>query len=246
MFDEITKYHNTISCFSQFDPPPYWNYTYITTPPSMEDLSYLETYWQRRNRAMTFYFENTPENKNIKSFLSSHKFSHHFEDSWMFYEGKILDKTHFESIKEVRNEKDLADFIYAFDNSYQEGDPQNAYGRLNDYLPLSEQAWRKHKDTDKLHYYVAYKDGKPVAVSALTLYKDIGYLSNIGSLPSARGQGYGKAVTLFAVKESVKRGHHHHVLATEQGTYANDFYQRLGFKTHFSAVAFTTTHPAEQ
>jgi ribosomal protein S18 acetylase RimI-like enzyme len=84
-----------------------------------------------------------------------------------------------------------------------------------------------------------YKGSEPVAVSTLNSYYGISYISNIGSLQKVRGQGYGKAATLFCVNESLKRGDKVQCLATEEGNYPNEFYKRIGFKTKFAAPLFT-------
>lgn len=85
---------------------------------------------------------------------------------------------------------------------------------------------------------MVYKDSRPVAFSALTNYESIGYISNAGSLKEVRGQGFGKLATLYCIDQSKKRGNTEHCLATEEGTYANKFYKRLGFKTLFTAVGY--------
>ena len=86
---------------------------------------------------------------------------------------------------------------------------------------------------------MVYKNNKPVAVSTLTNYDEIGYISNVGSLSEVRGEGFGKAATLFCIQESIKHGNREHCLATEEGAYPNEFYKRIGFVTRFTAVGYT-------
>ena len=117
---------------------------------------------------------------------------------------------------------------------YQKDDPQNAYGELGDYLGVAESVWYKHHKTGKVEYFIFYKDKIPVAVSTLTNFQNIGYISNVGSLKEVRGQGFGKLATLYCVEQSKKRGNITHCLATEEGTYANEFYSKIGFSTKFT------------
>lgn len=106
-------------------------------------------------------------------------------------------------------------------------------------LKVAENVWHKHNKTNKLEYFVAHKNNKPVAVSTLTNYNEIGYISNVGSLKEIRGEGYGKLATLYCVEQSKKNGNTKHCLATEEGTYPNEFYKKIGFKTRFTATGYS-------
>jgi len=44
--------------------------------------------------------------------------------------------------------------------------------------------------------------------------------------------------TLHCVKQSIEKGHNYHFLATEEGHYPHEFYQRIGFKTKFTAIDY--------
>lgn len=121
---------------------------------------------------------------------------------------------------------------------FQKDDPQNPYGTLGDYLTVAEKVWHRHHATDRIEYFTAFDGNEPVAVSTLTNFKQIGYISNVGSLRKVRGQGFGKLATLYCVDVSKKRDNHYHCLATEEGTYPHEFYQRIGFEKKFSAVCY--------
>jgi len=54
-----------------------------------------------------------------------------------------------------------------------------------------------------------------------------------------RGQGYGKAATLYCIEQSIKNGNFEHCLATEENTYPNEFYKNIGFSTRFTAIGYT-------
>lgn len=87
-------------------------------------------------------------------------------------------------------------------------------------------------------YYLIYDGNKPVAVSSLTSREGIGYISNVGSLREVRGKGFGKLATFVCIHESMERKNQYHCLATEEGTFAHDFYTRLGFECLLTGVCF--------
>ena len=157
------------------------------------------------------------------------------EDSLMFYTGSEVRESDLGTVKEVQTEDDLHTFIDVFDHCYQKDDPKNPYGELGDYLKSATEAWMNHHASGRIAYFIAYKDSEPVAVSALTSYKGIGYISKVGSLRSVRGEGFGKRATLWCVSQSQKHGNTMHCLATEEGTNPNAFYTSIGFQTRFTA-----------
>ncbi|HRN70152.1 MAG TPA: GNAT family N-acetyltransferase [Candidatus Woesebacteria bacterium] len=126
-----------------------------------------------------------------------------------------------------------------FNNSYQKNDPQNPYGELGNYLKVAEEGWYKHNKTNRMQYFIVYDGSKPVAVSTLITYEGIGYIANVGSLQEIRGKGFGKLATLYCVAESRKLGNTIYCLATEEKTYPNEFYTRIGFETKFRAVGYS-------
>jgi ribosomal protein S18 acetylase RimI-like enzyme len=78
----------------------------------------------------------------------------------------------------------------------------------------------------------------PVGVASLTSEGGIGYISNVGTIAKVRGKGFGKAITLFCVQQSMQNSSVEHCLATEQGEYPDTFYKRIGFVPRFSAVNY--------
>lgn len=80
-----------------------------------------------------------------------------------------------------------------------------------------------------------------MAVASLNSHAGMGYIFNVGSLPEVRGEGFGRLVSLYCVYASKKKRNSVHCLATEEGTYPNKFYKRIGFKTHFTGICYTQT-----
>jgi len=224
--------------FSAKDDEPFFNYAQINNLITESELKKIEKAMQNLNRKPTIYFEHRKSLDNLIQFLIKHKYEKSWEDSWMFYLGNKIDTSRFNAVKKVTNNKKLEEFIKTLDACYQKNDPQNPYGKLGAYLELVRDVWYKHNQFNKLEYFIVYKNDKPVAVSTLTNYKKLGYISNVGSLKEVRGQGFGKIASLYCVKKSIENGNIEHALGTEEDHHPNEFYKRLGFKTRFTAIGY--------
>ena len=87
-------------------------------------------------------------------------------------------------------------------------------------------------------FFIIFFENKPVAVSTLSNYGGIGYISNIGSLKNVRGKGFGKIATLYAVQRSIENENKVHALSTNEEGEAKGFYDYIGFTKKFTAVGF--------
>lgn len=238
MFDRLIELGFATVSFCEIDKTSFWNNALTDQMFTEEELSEIEQTMQSLGRVSAVYFEHRETLQPLISFLTAGGYKQEFEDSWMFWPGKDIDTSRFDSVKKVTNETELEVFLKTFDACYQKDDPQNPYGELGDYLEVTEKVWHKHCGTNRLEYLIVYKGDKPVAVSTLTNFEGIGYISNVGSLREVRGEGFGKLATFYAVEESKRCGNDTHCLATEEGTYANEFYKRIGFETRFTAVCY--------
>jgi GNAT superfamily N-acetyltransferase len=76
--------------------------------------------------------------------------------------------------------------------------------------------------------YVAYQDGEAVGTSALLLHSGVAGIFAVATLPRARGQGIGTALTVAPLLEARRRGYRVGTLqATQMGF---PIYGRLGFR----------------
>lgn len=239
MFDQLVDLGFAIVSYCSIYDSDFWNNALTNETLSEDQVSQVESRLGEFKRKPSFYFENKDELGGLVEKLTKKGYSKSFEDCWQFWSGTEIDKKHFDSVKKVETEEDLKIFLETFDKCYQKNDPQNPYGELGDYLKVAEQAWDKHHATNRIEYFLVYEGDKPVAVSTLTNFEGLGYISNVGSLKEVRGRGFGKAATLYCVEESQKHGNKEHCLATEEGHYPNGFYNQIGFKTRFRAIAYT-------
>lgn len=225
--------------YSKTDKSDFWNYALPKWELNHDELNNLEKSFKEISTNPAIYFENTASASNLTKLLTTQGYKKSFEDSWQFWKGMAIENKHFESVRRVQNSNDLGIFLKTFNDCYQKDDPQNPYGELGDYLKSAEAAWHKNSKSNKIEYFIVYKSEQAVAVSSLTNYKGIGYISNVGSLREVRGEGYGKAATLYCVKKSLENGNTEHCLATEEGHYPNEFYKKIGFDTRFTALAYS-------
>lgn len=239
MYDSLepTSYGFLVTCND--DIHQYWNNALLERNITQDELRAIETQLQKYNRTPAVYFENTPEFEQTVQLLLQENYKKISEDSWMFYEHSYLDTSSFKNIKQVENEQELQIYIETLNACYKKDDPTNPYGELGSYLTAAKDDWLKIGTTGKLQYFIAYQENTPVAVATLTTSEKIGYISNVGSLTTVRGKGFGKAITLYCVYQSIQKGNTSHCLATEEGTNPNQFYKNLGFQTKFTALCYS-------
>lgn len=237
MFDKFFDLGFALFGYCHNDRSSFWNNTLIENEIDAGQIKQIEKVMNNYDRKSVLYFENNKSNSFIE-LIESLGYAKEYEDSWMFYTGNDLNYNKDVVVKKVVNEQDLKIFLEVLNNCYRNNDPQNPYGELGNYLSMAEKVWYRHNSTKRVEYFIVYKNRQPVAVATLTNFDGIGYISNIGSLPEVRGEGYGKIATLFSVEQSVKNKNSLHCLATEEKTYPNEFYKRIGFEVKFTAVGF--------
>ena len=239
MFDKIINLPFGSVSYCAGEDSAFWNQALVNQLLTQDQLFLIEKTLKRLNRQPAVYFENKDSLKPLVEFLIKNHYKRYFEDCWLFHPGGEINSDRFGQVKKVTTEKELGIFIKTFDACFQKDDPQNPYGELGDYLKVAEKVWHRHKASNRIEYFTVYSGDEPVGVSTLANFKQIGYISNVGSLRKVRGQGFGKLATLYCVDVSQKRGNQYHCLATEEGTYPHEFYQRIGFVKKFSAACYT-------
>lgn len=240
MFSKIVSFGNYKIITNEFDKTPFWNYVFCDNKIDAIKISSLEKELEKLERIKSFYFEYNKSNDTtaLIEYLTERGYVLKYEDSWMFFTSNVIETLDYSHIKKVSSGEDLDTWISVINECYKENDPQNPYGSLGSYLDLAKKAWLTNNSSDFI-YYIAYKDSTPVSVATLTFQSDLGYISNVGSLQTVRGQGYGKLITLFCVEQSLKRNVKQVCLGTEEGTFPNDFYKRIGFETKFTTRNYT-------
>ncbi len=86
-------------------------------------------------------------------------------------------------------------------------------------------------DNAAAFYYLARRDGEPVAGAAITLAAGVAGVFSVATIPSARQRGIGAAVTLAALLDARARGYAVGVLQASEMGYP--VYERMGFTEQF-------------
>jgi ribosomal protein S18 acetylase RimI-like enzyme len=87
-----------------------------------------------------------------------------------------------------------------------------------------------------VHYYLGMLDGSPVATSLLYLGGGVAGIYNVATLPSARRQGIGSALTLAPLLDARSWGYR---IGTLQSTAMGlNLYRRIGFKEYCTFHAY--------
>ena len=238
MFGELISLDFARIIYNKSDSTPFWNYALTNQILSADKITAIEEKLKSLNRKPAIYFENTDSLAPFIGILKNNGYLLNNEDSWMFYEDEAVNILDFSKIKRVESSEDLKIWLDTLNKCYQANDPQNPYGELGDYINLAENAWEKNHSVGKFEYFIAFKENEPVAVATLTHQEGLAYISNVGSIQEVRGQGYGKLITLFCVHQAKERDISQICLATEEGTYPNAFYKKIGFKTRFTATCY--------
>jgi GNAT superfamily N-acetyltransferase len=92
------------------------------------------------------------------------------------------------------------------------------------------------KHDDAVHYYLGMLGDKPVATSLLYLGGGVAGIYNVATLPEARRQGIGRALTLAPLLEARAWGYRTGILqATPMGI---NIYRRMGFREYCTFHAY--------
>lgn len=84
--------------------------------------------------------------------------------------------------------------------------------------------------------FTGHLDGEPVAVSSLVMTNGLAGVYAVATLPHARKRGIGRAMTLHAMAEGLRRGA---TMATLQATpMGRPIYEKIGFRTVFDYQAY--------
>ena len=80
------------------------------------------------------------------------------------------------------------------------------------------------------HHYIGWQQHTPVAIASLLLHAGIAGIYGVATIPQARKQGLGTAMTLHALHEAQKLGYRIAVLAPSN--MAVNIYRRIGFSDY--------------
>jgi ribosomal protein S18 acetylase RimI-like enzyme len=236
----ITKIENidkAILAYSEGDSEIWWNFALLRKPIQKEDLDSIEAFFTKLKRKPSIYFSDDKEFDQIPEILKKESYKLSATDSWLSWERESPQIDNLNVI-EVKSDENFKTWVETFVKSYPKDDPKNPYGEQKEFAKNLGRLWKTRKRNED-QYFLALDNDSPVATGILTTYGDLGYISGIGSIPSARGKGFGKKISLYCVRESFNKGNRHHSIATEEGTFPFEFYKRIGFTPKFVAYLYS-------
>jgi ribosomal protein S18 acetylase RimI-like enzyme len=233
---KVKENDDNIFVYTKENPEPWWNFVFFKRNLEQKDFKKVQNFFCKKERKSSIYLFDDLKNKENESILKKECYKLITKDSYLFWDNK-KPKINDSEIIEVKTDNEFNIWIKTFVKSYPKDDPKNPYGEQKQFAKLLKKRWNENKVKNS-KYFIVFKNKIPVSVGMLTSHNKQGYLSLIGSIPSVRGQGYGKKVTLYCINESFKLGNKNHYLITEKGHYPFKFYNKIGFNEKFSAYLY--------
>ncbi len=222
----------------------YWNYaTKINIDEKYpEDLiNKIIDFYKTKNRQPAIYFTPFTKTRNLPDIIGKFGFKLKYKDAWMFYEGaepKFEMPENF-TIKPAETSEERKIFIDIFKQSYGGATPDEPYGALpKEYSECIFESFLKSQKGKNIIHYLGILGDKPVSIATLIYSGEFGCIFNVGTIPNYRKKGIGKAMTLNAVADSIKNRAKIVFLQTEQGSFNEKYYTKLGFSTKFIGEGF--------
>ena len=91
--EKIIRLKKATISYTKNSSHPFQNYALINTVLTTSELENIEKAFLSVNRVPTVYCENTVSLSGLNKLLLERKYGKKWEDSWMFYEGKEINKT---------------------------------------------------------------------------------------------------------------------------------------------------------
>jgi GNAT superfamily N-acetyltransferase len=189
-------------------------------------ISETLAHFKARHLPMTWWISPSTRPANLGKHLEAHGLTHTVEPG-MAVDLLVLNedrpKPSSLKIEYVRDVETLTKFSHAADIGF--GMPESVGNAVFDIE--ASLGFGRHLPR---HHYVGLLKGEPVATSTLFLGAGVAGIYSVATVPEARGQGIGSAMTLAPLLEAQAMGYRVGVLqASQMGL---NMYRRLGFKEY--------------
>lgn len=209
-------------------------------------LDEIESNFQRVRRTPVLYTTPDTSPSDLTSYISKRNYSLAFTDAWMFFEKQVsLTLPPSIEVKVVCNIEEMKLYVSLFNQCYSGTGPNEVYGAAP--AAWGENLFDSYKNTDpknEVLHYMLLINGKSVAIAISVSCDDYSGLYSVGTIPSERGKGYGTLITLYAVKALQEKKIKNIFLQTEQGTYNEKLYQKMGFETCWLGKGWVKQNPS--
>lgn len=196
-------------------------------------LREIKVHFQERKVPFCWWTGPSTLPKNLKNMLLENGFNHS-EDSPGMAIGLSGNNIKFQQSNElkinpVRRMEELKELVKIIKICYQMPE-ESEIPLLNLFEDLGLTG-----DVPLFHYLGFYRE-KPVAVASLFPTAGVGGIHFVGTLPEFRGRGFGREITLFAMRQAQLAGFSWAVLrASKMG---ESIYRRIGFKKYCNLSMF--------
>lgn len=230
----------------------FWNYAgqVNTTLEEVEELiQEIIAFYREKKRLPSIYLTPFSQPPNTSKRLETYDFGVELKDAWMVYERKThpFKKTKDLIIKEVRSKEDMEIFIKVFYEAYGGASEDEPYGKLPPtYGESLRISFRNPRKETKIIHYLSFIEQKPVGIGTLISSNGFGGIYNVGTSPKYRKKGIGSIISLNAVDDSNKEGNRITYLMTEEGSYVEEFYKKLGFSTKFNGYGYVMSEKVKE
>lgn len=222
------------------------NYAEIETLENNFDerIYKIEEEMLKRDRKPAIYLTPFSQPSNISENLIRKKYHLSLEDAWMVLQEdyKLPPWEATKHIKHISPSEELFNELKQVMTKGYSGEKSadNPYGGtpMVNFIEATKRGFRNKTLANRLEGYLAYDNGKAVAVSLLLHNTEAGYIAGVASIPEVRGRGFGKLVSQYACKRARHLGCKTIFLGTEVGSRNEDFYKRIGFKTEFTGSCY--------
>lgn len=173
---------------------------------------------------------------NLAHYLKAHGFTHIHDGTGMAVDVRTLPEAittpaNF-CVEEVRN----VDMLQTYSTTSMKG-----FSSTEEYVRIYSDTYRAigFGENSPWHHYIGWLNDEPVAVSSLLLHAGVAGIYGVATIPEARRQGIGAAMTLAPLREARHRGYRVGVLSpSEMGL---SMYKRLGFRTYCTMSFYKLT-----
>ena len=202
-------------------------HTHITTDDIDAKIDGVVAYFTTRQVPFSWTIGPTTLPLNLAHYLKAREFTHIRDGTGMAADLQALPEEVAEPsnfrVEEVSDENMLQ--IYTTTS-------MKGFGSTEEYMRIYSDTYRVIGFGENLpwHHYIGWLNDEPVAVSSLLLHAGVAGVYGVATIPEARRQGIGAAMTLAPLREARRRGYRVGVLSpSEMGL---GVYKRLGFRTY--------------
>ncbi len=128
--------------------------------------------------------------------------------------------------------------MFAIAKSSQKDSVAGSYEE-DDFYPVMLASSQKNFQKSNHHFYLASLNGEPVGVTLAYVQESLMGIYSVATVEEFRNQGVSTSLMKEVVQQGLQQGIECITLQTMAGTYAESFYEKLGFEAAFECRIYT-------